>query len=57
MAEDMVASTIDDINWPQLSERLDLSHCCWFGAFNGLRFLASVFLELERFYDYFVSFF
>ena len=56
MADDKVASAIDDINWPQFSERLDLSNSKWCGAFSGLDFLASIFLEFQRFYDHSVSF-
>ena len=56
MSDDMVASTIDDINWPQFSERLDLSNTGYYGVFTGLCFLASIFIELQRYYDHLVSF-
>ena len=56
MADDMVASAVDDVNWPQFSERLDLCDPRWRDAFGGLYFLALIFLELQRFYDHFVSF-
>jgi len=52
----MVANAINDINWPQFSEGLDLLDFTQrSGVFTTLDFLASVFLELQRFYDHFVS--
>jgi len=55
ITDEMLARAIDDINWLDFSERLNLSDFEWCGLFSGLNFLASIFVELQKFYDDFVS--
>jgi len=55
MADDRIARAIDDINWPQFSDRLKVFDFRVHRILTGLDLLASIFFELQRFYDHFVG--